>query len=257
MPRPTPPPQFGSGRAMIPPDVLNTLTFAAHQNATENFLTDRFALFSDCNLLDDIPKCDGFFPLNLKENILFTENLSKPMQDFLGVSQSLAIKEGALNWTPRQTSMPFLTGGQKPLFASDAATLTLLGDTNFNPRTEVCLPLEAKNAATVYTAAAVNVQSVDYSPQRIHAKANASAPAIMVAAQSYYHPWHAYVDGKPTPLWRANYAFQAFQIPAGTHDVKLIYVDWNFRIGLMISVATLLVLGIYRINIPSSPRPVR
>jgi uncharacterized membrane protein YfhO len=37
-------------------------------------------------------------------------------------------------------------------------------------------------------------------------------------------------------LWRANYAFQALEIPSGEHHVELVYVDWNFRIGLLISV---------------------
>jgi hypothetical protein len=246
MPRVAAPPQFGSGRAAIPPDVLQTLTFAAHQDATQNFLTDRFALFSDCNLLEDIPKCDGFFPVNLRENILPGETLTEPMQDFLGVSQTLAIEASVLKWIQRQTSMPLLTGGQKPLFAVDAETLTLLADTNFNPRAEVYLPLEVRDAVTVSNTSVVSVGPVEYSPEKITAKVTASALAMLVAAQSYYHPWHAYVDGKAVPLWRANYAFQALQIPAGEHDVKLVYVDWNFRIGLAISLVTLgLVAGIY------------
>ncbi|HEY1786552.1 MAG TPA: YfhO family protein [Verrucomicrobiae bacterium] len=236
MPRPTAPPNFGSGRAAIPADVLQTLTYAAHPNATQNFLTDRFALFSDCNLLDDIPKCDGFFPLNLQENNLLNGNLSEPMQDFLGASQTLAIKAGALNWTPRQTFMPFLTGGQKPVFATDMEALTFLANTNFNPRVEVYLPADVRNAVTVSNTASVTVGAVEYSSEKISAKVTASAPAMLVAAQSYYHPWHAYVDGKSTPLWRANYAFQALEIPSGEHHVELVYVDWNFRIGLLISV---------------------
>ena len=258
MPRPAPPPQFGSGRAMIPGDVLHTLTFAAHQDATENFLTDRYALFSDCNLFDDIPKCDGFFPLNLSENVLLNGNLSGRMQDFLGVSQSLAIKGGVLGWALRPASMPVLTGGQKPLFATDSQTFALLADTNFNPRTEVYLPLDAQAAVTVSNADTVKIISVEYSPQRIRANVNAAGPAMLVAAQSYYHPWHAYVDDKPTPLWRANYAFQALEIPAGAHDVKLVYEDWNFRIGLLISAITLAIavaffwLSSVRLRIQSS-----
>jgi hypothetical protein len=141
MSRPLPAPEFGQSRAMIPFDVLNTLTFAAHQDVAKNFLTDRFALFSDCNLLDDIPKGDGFFPVNLKEQSFLNANLGEPMQDFLGVSEVLAIQEGNLDWTSRSTPMPLLSGGQKPMFADETATLAALAGTNFNPRTEVYLPL--------------------------------------------------------------------------------------------------------------------
>lgn len=238
MTRPTPPPRAGLSRAMIPPDVLKTLTFAAHPDATENFLSDRFAMFSDCNLFDDIPKCDGFYPLNLKQDALLDDNLNRPMQEFLGVSEALTIRSGVLDWTPQTRAMPLLTGGQKPFFAPDAQTVDRLADTNFNPRTEVYLPLEARNKVTVSNTAPVRVLAAKYSPEMIQAEVNAGTPAMLVAAQTYYHPWRAYVDGAPTPLWRANDAFQALEIPAGTHAVKLIYVDWNFRIGLLVTATT-------------------
>jgi hypothetical protein len=239
MSRPLPAPQLGVSRAMIPFEVLNTLTFAAHQDVAENFLSDRFALFSDCNLLDDIPKCDGFFPVNLKENAFLSGNLNEPMQDFLGVSEVLAIQGKNLEWTPRSTFTPLLTGGQKPIFADDATTLEDLSGTNFDPRAEVILPLECLGLTSVSNTATVKISSEKFSAQEIDAEVTASANTMLVAAQSYYHPWHAYVDGQPTPLWRANYAFQALEIPAGTHQISLIYLDRNFRLGLTLSLITL------------------
>jgi uncharacterized membrane protein YfhO len=74
---------------------------------------------------------------------------------------------------------------------------------------------------------------------QIEAKVEAAAPTLLVAAQTYYHPWQAYVDGKPTPLWPANYAFQAFEIPAGSHRIKLVYEDRQFYLGAIISLTTL------------------
>jgi uncharacterized membrane protein YfhO len=62
---------------------------------------------------------------------------------------------------------------------------------------------------------------------------------MLVIAQSYYHAWHAYVDDKPTALWHANYAFQALEVPAGKHQVSLIYEDNAFRYGAVISLASL------------------
>jgi uncharacterized membrane protein YfhO len=40
-------------------------------------------------------------------------------------------------------------------------------------------------------------------------------------------------------LWPANYAFQAFEIPAGSHRIKLVYEDRKFHLGAIISLATL------------------
>ena len=41
----------------------------------------------------------------------------------------------------------------------------------------------------------------------------ADQPSLVVAAQTFYPCWKASVDGQPARLWRANYAFQAVQVP--------------------------------------------
>jgi hypothetical protein len=239
MPRPLHAPQFGTARAMIPNAVRDQLTFAVNPGAVDNYLAHRFALFSDCNLLDGLPKCDGFFPLYLREQTLLYDDLNDPLLDFLGASEMLTIQSNAWTWAPRANPMPLLTGGQKALFANDETTLLKLADTNFNPRAEVYLPPEAAAVITATNLATVKISPVKFSAQEIDANIVADAPAMLVAAQTFYHPWRAFVDGRPTRLWRANYAFQALQIPAGTHQVKLVYVDWNFRLGMMLSLATL------------------
>ena len=65
------------------------------------------------------------------------------------------------------------------------------------------------------------------------------APAMVVIAQTYYYPWHAYVDGKPVPLWRANYAFQALAVPSGRHQVSVVYEDRIFFWGAVLSLLSL------------------
>jgi hypothetical protein len=256
MARPLPVPQFGTARATIPNALRDQLTFAVNPGVADNYLAHRFALFSDCNLLDDLPKCDGFFPLYLREQTLLYGDLSKPMLDFLGASQTLAIQSNAWTWLPRDHPMRLITGGQQALFADDEATLLKLVATNFNPRMEVFLPLEAAAAVTATNPASVKISQENFSAQEIDASVKTESPAMLVVAQTYYHPWRAFVDGSPTRLWRANYTFQALQIPAGTHQVKLVYVDWNFRLGLMLSLATLAVcLIFYWLCPPSGIRP--
>jgi uncharacterized membrane protein YfhO len=51
------------------------------------------------------------------------------------------------------------------------------------------------------------------------------------------------VDGKAVPLWRANYAFQALEVPAGKHEVHLVYEDEAFDWGIVISLLSLLACG--------------
>ena len=61
----------------------------------------------------------------------------------------------------------------------------------------------------------------------------------MVLAQTYHRGWQASVDNRPVPLWRANVAFQALETPSGVHQVKLVYRDPNFRLGLIVSALSL------------------
>ncbi len=231
-------PKPGISRAAIPDDVRYHLIFATDPDVTQDFIGHRFTLFCNCNLLDDIPKCDGFFPLYV-QNFAGLPTNNAVMLDFLGVSEILAGKSNTVWWQPRSTSMPLLTGGQKCVFASDATTLQMLTSTNFDPRTEVFLPLEAKNSLTAPQPGTVKITPEIFLAQCIKATVETGTPAMLVAAQTYYHPWRAYVDGKPVPLWRANFAFQALEVPAGSHHVTLVYEDRKFYLGAIISLTTL------------------
>jgi len=86
----------------------------------------------------------------------------------------------------------------------------------------------------------VKITVLKFSAQRIEMQVDSTMPAMVVVAQAFYHPWHAYVDGVRVPLLRANHAFQALEMPAGPHRVELIYEDRMFHAGCVISVAACL-----------------
>jgi hypothetical protein len=242
--RPLPAPRPGEGRALIPSTTSYEFSHLVLADVTADYLGRRFILSCDCNLLDNLPICDGFFPLCLSRYAALYYNYANnstadPLLDFLGVSQTLTALTNRCEWTPRATALPLLTGGQKPLFADDLTAVQTLTNANFNPRREVCLPAEAQALISATNATVVKIASPKFSAQRIEADVEASAPALLLVAQIYYHPWRAYVDGRPTRLWPANYAFQAFAIPPGAHHVKLVYEDRRFQLGAIISLVTL------------------
>ena len=240
LPRSIPMPQLGVARTMMPLAVHDRLLFAYLPDPAADYINRRFALFLNCNLLDKIPKCDGFFPLDpATHTVLFGHDPHDPLLDFLGVSEVATMPTNTLFWIWRPAFMPFLTGGQRPRFTDRETTLQWLAGTNFNPREEVFLPLEARTLIAATNPVAVRILSAKFSSQRIEAGVEANAPALLVAAQTYFHPWQAYVDGKPTRLWRANYAFQAFEVPGGSHRVELVYEDRQFQLGAIISLTTL------------------
>jgi hypothetical protein len=56
-----------------------------------------------------------------------------------------------------------------------------------------------------------------------------------VFAEPFYPGWRVYVDGKFTPIWRANYAFSAVFLPAGEHEVQRVYRPTSLLAGAICS----------------------
>jgi uncharacterized membrane protein YfhO len=63
---------------------------------------------------------------------------------------------------------------------------------------------------------------------------------MVALSQAWYHNWKAGIDGRDAPLWRANQAFQAIEVPAGRHEITLAYRDPAFRWGGYLSILGLL-----------------
>jgi uncharacterized membrane protein YfhO len=55
----------------------------------------------------------------------------------------------------------------------------------------------------------------------------------LVIAQTWYPGWSATLNGKPAPLYRANFAFQAVAVSPGETDVTLAYhlSHWRWGVG--------------------------
>ncbi|MHB8521479.1 MAG: YfhO family protein [Limisphaerales bacterium] len=241
-----PPPRVGEGRVMISPIAEQHLLRSKVRDLAKDFMGKRLALWSNLNALDEVPKVNGSSTLQLREqfqvqSLLYatpTTDLPR-LADFLSVSYITA-PGTIVEWTNRITCLPWITAGQRPVFADATTTLPGLAGTNFDARQIVYLPPEAKSFIMATQAATVRVLSQRMTGQRVDAEVDAQQPGLVVIGQSFYHAWQAYVDKKPVPLWRANHAFQAVEVPAGSHRVELVYRDRWFFCGALISGASVL-----------------
>ncbi len=253
-----PPPAPGTGRVMISPAADKSLLNKSLKEFEPDFLGKRLGLWSNLNLLEGFPKVNGSSTLQLQEqaeiqSLLYAApatNLPR-LADFLAVSH-ITTPGALIDWTARSTHMPFITAGQQPVFADTNLTLRALIAPDFDPRRIVFLPPEAKAFVTVIQGSEAKILAQDFRANRIEVTVDAEQPAMLVVAQSFYHPWHAYVDQQAVTLWRANHAFQALQLPVGNHRVTLVYEDRRFQLGALISGAT---LGICGLRWFRKPRP--
>ena len=65
-----------------------------------------------------------------------------------------------------------------------------------------------------------NIELLSYAPDRLVYSASLSEERTAVFSEIYYpYGWRAYIDGKETPHFRADYVLRALNIPAGAHEI--------------------------------------
>lgn len=238
-----PQPALGQSRAMPSPPAVFRFVHHAISDPKNNFLVARLGYDADCNLLDAVPKVDGFLSLMPRECDAFqsliygaTNSDFPRLDDFMGVSQITA-PDDIYHWRSRKTFLPLATAGQQPVFLDDAKTLQRLAQNDFDGGKIVLLPPETESFVIVSNQTATRILDSKFGNQTVDIEAEAREPSLVVVSQTYYHNWRAQVDGQSTPLLRANLAFQAVQIPAGRHQIHFYYEDRAFETGVAISIS--------------------
>ena len=72
----------------------------------------------------------------------------------------------------------------------------------------------------------------------------ATGPGFVVLTDQFYPGWQALVNGVPTPILRANYAFRAVRVPAGVSVVELEFRSTSLRVGALLSLVTMVVMSL-------------
>jgi len=240
----SPDPVIARSRLMMSPFSARQLYYKPVSNMKTNYVLDRIEFLADCNLLDHLPKVDGFFSLALRgtDRVLWLLDRGTGLEldrleDFLSVSQTIAPGK-VFDWVTRTNFIPIVTIGQEPLFADDESVFAELGNIRIDFRQVTCLPPEAKSLLKAQRQPEARILATDFTPSRQRMRVRTPGPALLVLTQSYYHNWKAAVDGAVVPLWRANYAFQAVEVPAGEHEVILAYQDKALLAGFVVSLLT-------------------
>ena len=65
--------------------------------------------------------------------------------------------------------------------------------------------------------------------------------SMLVVADTHYPGWQATIDGKPTEIFRANIAFRAVFVPAGSKTIRFDYQPWWLLPGALVSVVSILI----------------
>jgi hypothetical protein len=88
-----------------------------------------------------------------------------------------------------------------------------------------------------------SVEFLRYENQEADLMVRTSRDAILVFSDSYYPGWVADVDGRETPIYRANVTQRAVVVPSGEHQVRFRFRPLTAIVGAWVSAASFLVLS--------------
>ncbi|MCS3799405.1 YfhO family protein [Niastella sp. OAS944] len=121
---------------------------------------------------------------------------------------------------------------------------------NFNPAAEAIVDKKFESLLTGAVAAdsSATIKQTAFDNENVKYESNSSAPHVAVFSEIYYKDWHAYIDGKETPIAKANYVLRAMLIPAGKHSIEFKFEPAVYHTGSTITAITawlvfLLLLG--------------
>lgn len=82
-----------------------------------------------------------------------------------------------------------------------------------------------------------------YQPNELEFKSHSKTPQLAVFSEIYYpHGWKMFVDEKEVPYIKADYLLRAVHIPAGTHNIRMVFEPEVIEKGKWIS---LLCFGLF------------
>jgi len=249
-------PRFNASlqRAMITPAAEHKLLTSSVTPWEMNIVGKRLAQWSNLNLLESVPKVNGSMTLRQGfqdeiQQALYPRTGEAPaaegLKDFLGV-RWITHPTNVIGWIERSNALPVITAGQRVTVSTQSTNvITHLASTNFSPRDELWITAEAFPFATETYEQVVPTSVTNFilGNDQLQFEINAEAPTVAVIAQSYNRNWRAYVNNEQRPIYRANHAFQAVEVPAGRSFVTLRYVDTPFLKGAAISLFALLACG--------------
>jgi len=133
--------------------------------------------------------------------------------------------------------------------------LDILTSGDFDPKKEVILEENPRSEIRNPKFKIQNPKSkiIVYQPNKVVIEASCNKAGFLFLSDTYYPGWKAYVDKKPTKVYRANFLFRAIVLPEGNHQVEFVYFPLSFTIGLLGTLITIIsILGFLIIQVVSN-----
>ena len=96
------------------------------------------------------------------------------------------------------------------------------------------------------------LEVIRYEPNEVAFTVTTDRPAYFFLSDTYHPDWQATVDGRPTTITVANYAFRGIYVDQGRHEIAMRFVPSGWVAGVATTAAALIFLLILAIIIVRS-----
>lgn len=108
--------------------------------------------------------------------------------------------------------------------------LNVMFSSDFDLRNQVVLEEKVENLSSSSSGL---VKIVNYTFGKVSLTTSSSGKSLLFLSDTYYPGWEAFIDGKNTKIYRADYTFRAIVVPKGSHKVDFVYNPISFKLGVL------------------------
>jgi len=128
----------------------------------------------------------------------------------------------------------------------EALDLIFMGEVNL--QAEVVLTGDSHSYGQICYIPEVTPIIISENPNKIVIQVESRTPGWLVLSDIWYPGWKVLVDNQEVPLLRANYAFRAAAVSAGTHQVSFVYQPASLYVGALVSLLALGIGGYFQLR---------
>lgn len=85
---------------------------------------------------------------------------------------------------------------------------------------------------------------ISYMPEEVVIKTKSDTAKLLFLSDTFDTGWKATVDGKSTPIQRADYTFRAVAVPTGEHRIVFRYQPKSFRWGVIVGFVSCMLIAL-------------
>jgi hypothetical protein len=215
----------------------------------------RASLLPNISLLDRIPSANNFDPLLPGRYAIWMSELSNldegSRKELLSLMSVQVIER--ITDDPEKNieflevdSLPRISWVPCARFVDDAeAALELVLNGALDYSREVVLEgLSESSNDCLTNESNPTITMLADEPGRISLSILSASPGYLVISDVWYPGWRSFLDNQPIDLYRANYLFRGISIPTGEHELVITYQNEWFKLGMIVSMISWLLLGI-------------